>query len=160
MTELYLTAYDGAILGPIAKGLGWIMDKIYVFLSSVCHINSIALTIIVFTVFIYLCLFPLTYKQQKFSVLTRKMQPELNAIQKKYKNKKDTASMQAQQEETQMVYDKYGVSPMGSCLQMLIQMPILFARTGLHYQCKRHFYRCCKRHYGNRWLCTDHGSTL
>lgn len=51
--------------------------------------------------------------------------------------------MQAQQEETQMVYDKYGVSPMGSCLQMLIQMPILFAllpcileRTGLHYQCK------------------------
>lgn len=55
------------------------------------------------------------------------MQPELNDIQKKYKNKKDTASMQAQQEETQMVYDKYGVSPMGSCLQMLIQMPILFA---------------------------------
>ena len=55
------------------------------------------------------------------------MQPELNAIQKKYKNKKDTVSMQAQQEETQMVYDKYGVSPMGSCLQMLVQMPILFA---------------------------------
>ena len=127
MTELYLTAYDGAFLGPIAKGLGWIMDKIYVFLSTVCHIDSIALTIIVFTVFIYLCLFPLTYKQQKFSVLTKKMQPELNAIQKKYKNKKDTVSMQAQQEETQMVYDKYGVSPMGSCLQMLVQMPILCA---------------------------------
>lgn len=127
MTELYLTAYDGAFLGPIAKALGWIMDKIYVFLSTVCHIDSIALTIIVFTVFIYLCLFPLTYKQQKFSVLTKKMQPELNAIQKKYKNKKDTVSMQAQQEETQMIYDKYGVSPMGSCLQMLVQMPILFA---------------------------------
>ena len=127
MTELYLTAYDGAFLGPIAKALGWIMDKIYVFLSTVCHIDSIALTIIIFTVFIYLCLFPLTYKQQKFSVLTKKMQPELNAIQKKYKNKKDTVSMQAQQEETQMVYDKYGVSPMGSCLQMLVQMPILFA---------------------------------
>ena len=127
MTELYLTAYDGAFLGPIAKALGWIMDKIYVFLSTVCHIDSIALTIIVFTVFIYLCLFPLTYKQQKYSVLTKKMQPELNAIQKKYKNKKDTVSMQAQQEETQMLYDKYGVSPMGSCLQMLVQMPILFA---------------------------------
>jgi len=127
LTELYLTAYDGAFLGPIAKALGWIMDKIYVFLSTVCHIDSIALTIIIFTVFIYLCLFPLTYKQQKFSVLTKKMQPELNAIQKKYKNKKDTVSMQAQQEETQMVYDKYGVSPMGSCLQMLVQMPILFA---------------------------------
>lgn len=133
MSELYLTAYDGAFLGPIAKGLGWIMDKIYLFLSSVCHIDSIALTIIVFTIFIYLCLFPLTYKQQKFSVLTRKMQPELNAVQKKYKNKKDQASMMAQQEETQMIYDKYGVSPMGSCVQMLIQMPILFALYRVFY---------------------------
>ncbi len=133
MTELYLTAYDGAFLGPIAKALGWIMDKIYLFLSDVCHIESVALTIIVFTVFIYLCLFPLTYKQQKFSVLTRKMQPEINAIQKKYQNRKDQASMQAQQEETQMVYDKYGVSPTGSCLQMLIQMPILFALYRVFY---------------------------
>lgn len=133
MSELYLTAYDGAFLGPIAKGLGWIMDKIYLFLSSVCHIDSIALTIIVFTIFIYLCLFPLTYKQQKFSVLTRKMQPELNAVQKKYKNKKDQASMLAQQEETQMIYDKYGISPMGSCVQMLIQMPILFALYRVFY---------------------------
>lgn len=133
MSELYLTAYDGAFLGPIAKGLGWIMDKIYLFLSSVCHIDSIALTIIVFTIFIYLCLFPLTYKQQKFSVLTRKMQPELNAVQKKYKNKRDQASMMAQQEETQMIYDKYGVSPMGSCVQMLIQMPILFALYRVFY---------------------------
>lgn len=133
MSELYLTAYDGAFLGPIAKGLGWIMDKIYLFLSSVCHIDSIALTIIVFTIFIYLCLFPLTYKQQKFSVLTRKMQPELNVVQKKYKNKKDQASMMAQQEETQMIYDKYGVSPMGSCVQMLIQMPILFALYRVFY---------------------------
>lgn len=133
MSEIYLTAYDSAILGPIAKGLGWIMDKIYLFLSSVCHIDSIALTIIIFTVFIYLCLFPLTYKQQKFSVLQRKMQPELNAIQKKYKNKKDQASVVAQQEETQMIYDKYGVSPMGSCVQMLIQMPILFALYRVFY---------------------------
>ena len=133
MSELYLTAYDGAFLGPIAKGLGWIMDKIYLFLSSVCHIDSIALTIIVFTIFIYLCLFPLTYKQQKFSVLTRKMQPELNAVQKKYKNKKDQASVMAQKEETQMIYDKYGVSPMGSCVQMLIQMPILFALYRVFY---------------------------
>lgn len=133
MTELYLTAYDGAILGPIARILGWFMDKIYIFLSSVCHIESIALTIIIFTFFIYLCLFPLTYKQQKFSVLTRKMQPELNAIQKKYKNRKDQESMAAQQEETQMVYDKYGVSPTGSCVQMLIQMPILLALYRVFY---------------------------
>ncbi|MBR1571158.1 MAG: YidC/Oxa1 family membrane protein insertase [Lachnospiraceae bacterium] len=109
------------------------MDKIYLFLSNVLGINNIAITIIVFTVFIYLCLFPLTYQQQKFSVLTRKMQPELNAIRKKYANKKDQASMAAQQEETQMVYDKYGVSMMGSCGQMLIQLPILLSLYRVFY---------------------------
>ena len=55
------------------------------------------------------------------------MQPELQAIQKKYNGKKDQASMMAMQEETQAVYEKYGVSMMGSCVQMLIQMPLLFA---------------------------------
>ncbi len=109
------------------------MDKIYLFLSNVLGINNVAITIIVFTVFIYLCLFPFTYQQQKFSVLNRKMQPELNAIRKKYAGKKDQASMAAQQEETQMVYDKYGVSMMGSCGQMLIQMPILFALYRVFY---------------------------
>ena len=133
MTELYLTAYNGAILGPIAKALGWIMNEIYLFISNVFHINNIALTIIVFTIFIYLCLLPLTYRQQKFSVLTRKMQPELQAVQKKYKNKKDQDSMSLQQEETQAVYDKYGVSPTGSCVQALIQMPILFSLYRVFY---------------------------
>ena len=128
-----LTAYDGSILGPIAKALGWIMDKIYLFFSNVMGVESVGLTIVIFTIFIYLCLLPLTYKQQQFSVLTRKMQPEINAVQAKYKGKKDQASMQAQQEETQMIYDKYGVSPMGSCVQMLIQMPILFALYRVFY---------------------------
>ena len=125
MTEIYLTASNG-LLGPIAKVLGWIMDKIYMVLSGL-GISSIGITIIIFTLFVYLCLFPLTYRQQKFSVLTRKMQPELKAVQNKYKGKKDQASMMAQQEETQMIYDKYGISPAGSCVQLLIQMPILFA---------------------------------
>ncbi len=127
MSELYLTAYNGKFLGPIAKGLGWIMDRIYLFLSSVLGIESVSISIVIFTVFIYVCLFPLTYKQQKFSVLQRKMKPEMDAIQKKYKNKKDQASMAAMQEETTSLYDKYGVSPMGSCAQALIQIPILFS---------------------------------
>ena len=125
--EFYLTAYNGTFLGPVAQGLGWIMDKIYLFLSNVCHVENIALTIILFTIFIYICLFPLTYRQQKFSILSRKMQPELQEVQKKYKGKKDQASMTAMQEETQRVYDKYGISPMGSCVQALIQMPILLS---------------------------------
>ena len=132
MTAMYLTAYGGSILGPIAKGLGWIMDKIYVMFSNL-GIHSIALTILVFTIFVYLCLFPLTYKQQKFSVISRKMNPELKAIQEKYKGKRDQASMAAQQEETQMLYDKYGISMTGSCVQLLIQMPILLALYRVFY---------------------------
>ncbi len=132
MSELLLTAYNGSILGPIAKVLGWIMDKIYIFLSNV-GIENIALTIIVFTFVIYILMFPLTYKQQKFAVLTRKMQPEMKAIQDKYKGKKDQASMQAQQNETQALYDKYGISMTGSCGYMLIQMPILFALYRVFY---------------------------
>ena len=71
---------------------------------------------------------PLQVKQQKFSKLSSVMQPELQKIQKKYKGKNsDQAAMQKMQEETQAVYQKYGVSPTGSCVQLAIQMPILFA---------------------------------
>ncbi|MCI8392135.1 MAG: YidC/Oxa1 family membrane protein insertase [Roseburia sp.] len=123
---MLLTAYDGMFLGPIAKILGWLMNGIY-YLMSLLHIENVGLSIILFTIVIYIVLFPFTYKQQKFSKLQQKMQPELNAINKKYHGKKDQASMMAMQEETQAVYEKYGVSMMGSCVQMLIQMPLLFA---------------------------------
>lgn len=126
MSEMLLTANDGAILGPIAKLLGWVMNGIYFVMAQV-GIENVGLSIIIFTIVIYLLLFPLTYKQQKFSKLSQKMQPELQAINKKYNGKKDQASMMAMQEETQAVYQKYGVSMMGSCVQMLIQMPLLFA---------------------------------
>jgi len=124
---IILTQYSGKILGPIAVLLGWVMNGIYTFMNNVFGIENIGLSIIMLTIFIYLCLFPLTLKQQKFSKLSQKMQPEIQAVQKKYKDKKDQASMQAMQQETQLIYEKYGVSPAGSCLQMLIQMPILFA---------------------------------
>ena len=90
-------------------------------------IENVSLSIFIFTILVYSCMFPLTYKQQKFSKLSQKMQPELQAINKKYKDKKDQASMMAMNEETQAVYEKYGVSMMGSCAQMLIQMPLFFA---------------------------------
>ena len=132
---LFLTSYNGQILGPIARLLGAIMNAIYEFLTKQCGITngSIALSIIIFTIFIYLCMFPLTYRQQKFSVLTRKMQPEMKAIQKKYKGRRDQASVQAMNEETQALYDKYGTNPTGSCVQMAIQMPILFALYRVFY---------------------------
>ena len=126
MSEMLLTAYDGSILGPIAKILGWLMNGIYEVMAAI-GIGNVGLAIIIFTIVIYTLMFPLTYKQQKFSKLSQKMQPELNAIRKKYENKKDQASMMAMNEETQRIYEKYGVSMTGSCGLMLIQMPILFA---------------------------------
>lgn len=127
MTEIILTQYPGKILGPIAKLIGYIMDGLYTFLNSAFGIQNIALCIILFTLILYILMLPLTYKQQKFSRLSQEMQPEINAIREKYKNKKDQVSMQKMNEETQMIYQKYGVSTMGSCVQLLINFPIMLA---------------------------------
>ena len=124
--SIILTQYNGMILGPIAKILGMIMNVIFNFLDMI-GIPNIGLSIILFTIIIYLCLMPLTIKQQKYSKLSSVMAPELKVIQEKYKGKKDQDSMVAQNEEMQNVYKKYGVSPSGSCIQLVIQMPILFA---------------------------------
>ncbi len=126
MYSVLLTQYDGKILGPIAFVLGKILNGIFVVIDKIGFPN-VALAIILFTIVIYLLLTPLTIKQQKFSKLSAKMNPEIQAIQAKYKGKKDQASMAAMNEETQAVYKKYGVSPSGSCVQLIIQMPILFA---------------------------------
>ncbi len=126
MFGILLTQDDGAILGPISKLLGFLMEGIFNILDII-GIPNIGLSIIIFTIVIYLLLMPLTIRQQKFSKLSAKMNPEIQAIQAKYKNKKDNDSMMAMNQETQAVYAKYGVSPSGSCVQLLIQMPILFS---------------------------------
>jgi YidC/Oxa1 family membrane protein insertase len=123
---IILTQNQTFIIGPVAKILGYIMEGIFFCLDKI-GIPNIGLSIILFTIVIYLLMMPLTVKQQKFSKLSAKMNPELQAIQAKYKNKKDNESMMKMNEETQAVYAKYGVSATGSCVQLLIQMPILFA---------------------------------
>ena len=124
---LLLTKSSSFLIGPVAELLGYIMNAIY-WLQTQIGLENIGLCIILFTIVIYLLLTPLTVQQQKFSKLSAKMNPELQAIQKKYKGKnQDQAAMMKMNEETQAVYTKYGVNPMGSCLQLVIQMPILFA---------------------------------
>ena len=124
---MLLTQNSTFIIGPVAKILGFIMDAIFELLNLI-KIPNIGLSIILFTIVIYLLLLPLTIRQQKFSKLSAKMSPELQAIQNKYKDKKnDQEAMMAMNSETQAVYAKYGVSPSGTCLPLLIQMPILFA---------------------------------
>jgi len=123
---ILLTQYNGAILGPIAKVLGWIFNALFE-LTANFGIFNIGLTIILFTIIIKLIMLPLTVKQMKFSKMSSIMNPELTALQKKYKGKTDQDSMLKMQEEQKAIYEKYGTSPTGGCVQILIQMPILFA---------------------------------
>ena len=114
------------ILGKIMEGLFFVLDKI--------GIPNIGIAIILFTILVNVCMIPLTYKQQKFSKLSLKINPEIKAIQKKYNGKKDQDSMMKMQAETQAVYAKYGVSQAGSCVTLLIQFPILIALYRVIYQ--------------------------
>ena len=120
-----LLTKSGGMLGPIATVLGYIMSGIFGILAAI-NIPNIGLSIILFTIVIYMLMLPLTYRQQKFTRMTPLMNPELNAVRDKYKGKNDQASMQRMNEETQQVYAKYGVNPAGSCVQLVIQMLILF----------------------------------
>ncbi len=128
--EVYGLLASGYGEWPIIKQIAWllgqVMNGIYNVLSAI-GIENIGICIIIFTVIVYTFMIPLTIKQQKFSKMSAVMQPELQKIQKKYEGKKDQASMLKQQEEMQIVYDKYGTSMSSGCLPLLIQMPILFA---------------------------------
>ena len=127
MAGILLTQNNSFIIGDVARILGWIMNVLFNFMDSVFGVQNIGVCIILFTIIVYTLLLPLTIKQQKFSKLSAKMNPEIQAIQKKYANKKDNESMMAMNEETKTVYAKYGVSPTGSCVQLLIQFPVLLA---------------------------------
>lgn len=123
------------LLGQIFNGLfnliyniaGWFTDKPY-------HVPIIGISVILFTIIVRLILLPMTIKQQKFSKLSGLMNPELQEIQAKYKDKRDQVSMMNMQAETKAVYEKYGTSPTGGCLTMLIQLPIMFALYRVIYK--------------------------
>ena len=132
MAPILLTKSTTFIIGPVAELIGYIMNGIFYILGRI-GLPNIGLAIIIMTILIYMCMLPLTIRQQKFSKLQRKMQPEINKIQKKYKGRTDNASVAAQQEEIKQVYEKYGVSATGSCVQLLIQMPILLALYRVFY---------------------------
>ena len=110
----------------VAYLLGWIMNGIYVLLDK-CGIPNIGLAIIFFTLVIYILMTPIQINQQKSSKMMSLVSPEVQAIQKKYEGRRDTVSQQKMQEETMAVYEKYGVSMMGSCGTMVVTLPVLFA---------------------------------
>ena len=107
MTGFVMTQVSTPIIGQAAWLLGKVMDGIYRVMNGVFGIQNIGICIIL--------------------LMSAAMNPEIQKIQKKYQGKKDQASMEKMQEETQLVYEKYGVSPTSGCLPMFIQFPFLWA---------------------------------
>ena len=122
---LFLTADTGP-LSPIVYLFGLLMNLIYNMLVKI-GIGNIGLSIIIFTLITKILMYPLSVKQQKSSKLMSIIQPEIQAIQKKYEGQKDQATLMKQQQEIKAVYEKYGTSMTGSCVQLLVQMPIILA---------------------------------
>ena len=121
---MILTQAHGIIMGPVSKLLGFIFNAIYNFFYSVGGIESIALSIVVFTIFVRLILLPFTVKMTRSSKIQQFLKPEFNKINKKYKGKKDQESMLAQQKETRELQEKYGIKMSSGCITSIIQFPI------------------------------------
>lgn len=105
-----------SIFDIINVPLGYLFKVIY-FL-----VKNYGATLILFTIITKLILFPLTLKQQKSMKKTQALQPKLLKLQEKYQYDKEKLS-----QETMKLYQEAGVNPMGGCLPMLIQFPILIA---------------------------------
>ncbi|MCG9881007.1 MAG: membrane protein insertase YidC [Bacteroidia bacterium] len=110
---------------PMGWGIfGWVNKlltvNVFYFLSQ--YISNFGIIILLLTLIVKTILFPLVYKSYKSSAKMRVLKPEMDEIKVKYGN--DMAKMQ---QENMKLYRKAGVNPMGGCLPVLLQMPILIA---------------------------------
>lgn len=108
------------ILGVIAKPLGWLLSMLYGF------IGNYGITIIIFTIIVKCCLYPLYIKQTKSTARMSEIQPKMAALQKKYANDKETLNIKMAE-----LYKEEKFNPMGGCLPMVIQMPIIMGLFAL-----------------------------
>ena len=108
------------ILGVIAEPLGWLLSFLYGF------INNYGITIIIFTIIVKMCLYPLYIKQTKSMARMSEVQPKMLALQRKYATDKETVNIKMAE-----LYKEEKFNPMGGCLPMLIQMPIIMGLFAL-----------------------------
>lgn len=108
------------ILGVIARPLGWLLSMLYEF------IGNYGLTIIIFTIIVKLCLYPLYIKQTKSMARMSEVQPKMKDIQVRYASDKETMNIKMAE-----LYKEEKFNPMGGCLPMLIQMPIIMGLFAL-----------------------------
>jgi len=120
-----------SLLLPLEIAVAWIMGQIHSLLVSLGMQDGPGAawvwSIVGLVIVIRILLIPLFFKQIKASRGMQMLQPELQALQKKYKGKTDPASRQAQQQEMMELYRKHNTNPFASCLPIILQMPIFFA---------------------------------
>lgn len=121
----------GKILYPLEYAVAWIMVNFHSLLSAIGLPEASgwtwALSIVGLVVVIRIILIPLFVKQIKASRGMQLIQPQMQAIQKKYKGKSDPESRQAMTQETMALYRESGTNPLASCLPILLQAPIFYA---------------------------------
>ena len=100
----------------------WIVIPVFDFLRQ--YIASFGIIILILTILVKLLIFPLTYKSYLSTAKMRVIKPEMDALNAKYPRQEDAMK---KQQEMMALYKKAGISPMGGCLPMLIQLPLLWA---------------------------------
>ena len=90
------------------------------------YVGNFGVSIIIVTILIKIMLLPLTLKQDKSMKEMKKLQPELEKIKEKYANDKQMLNI-----KTMELYKEHKVNPLGGCLPLLLQLPILFALFGV-----------------------------
>jgi YidC/Oxa1 family membrane protein insertase len=113
--------YEGIWTTVFVKPLAFLMIKIGL------AVNNYGLSLILSAILIRLLLIPITKKSAVQSENMKNAQPELQKIEKKYKDKKDQENLMKKSQETLFVYKKYDINPLYGCLFAFIQLPLLFA---------------------------------
>ena len=111
-----IMTFGAAIIRPISKGVLWLFTYLYKF------IPNYGFVLILFSILVKLILHPLTIKSTQSMKEMHKLQPMINELKEKYPN-----DPQKLNQATMKLYQEHGVNPMGGCLPVLLQMPILFA---------------------------------
>lgn len=115
------------IMEPINTFFGAILNIIFEGVVAISPVATLGISIIIFTLVTRILLTPLQLSSQRTSRGMSKIQPEMQRLQNKYKNKKDQQSQMEYSNEMKVIYKKYKINPLAGCLPLLIQFPIIIA---------------------------------
>lgn len=114
-------AYNGLWVQLFVRPLAWVIIN----LGKI--VGNYGMSVMIIGIIIRLIMMPFSAKTIKQQENLKKAQPELERIEKKYKDRTDQESMMQKSQETLAIYKKYQVNPMSSCLISFIQLPLFFA---------------------------------